>query len=78
MGASPRAAQAIVSCAKVVAVIDSRFAVSHQDVRAIAVPALQHRLVKSFEAETDGRSTRSMVERLLEEIQPYMEGSERG
>ncbi len=78
VGASPRAAQAIVSCAKVVAVIDSRFAVSHQDVRAIAVPALQHRLVKSFEAETDGRSTRSMVERLLEEIQPYMEGSERG
>jgi MoxR-like ATPase len=72
VGASPRAAQAIVSCAKIVAIIDGRFAVSQRDVRAIAVPALQHRLVRSFEAETDGRTASSMVERLIEEVCPYM------
>ena len=78
VGASPRAAQAIVSCAKVVAIIDGRFAVSHRDIRAIAVPALQHRLVRSFEAETDGRTAGSMVERLVEEIKPFMAGGVNG
>lgn len=78
VGASPRAAQAIVSCAKVVAIIDGRFAVSQRDIRAIAVPALQHRLVRSFEAETDGRTASSMVERLLEEVSPYMASNTHG
>jgi len=74
VGASPRAAQAIVTCAKVAAIIDGRFAVSHRDIRAIAIPALQHRIVRSFEAETDGRTASSMVDRLLDEIPEFVNG----
>jgi len=74
VGASPRAAQAIVSCAKVAAIIDGRFAVSHRDIRSIAVPALQHRLVRTFEAELSGRTAGSMVDRLLDELPTYLIG----
>lgn len=68
IGASPRGAQAIVSAAKVAAVVDGRFAVSRRDIRALAVPALQHRIVRTFEAETDARSTGEMIRRLLDEV----------
>ncbi len=72
VGASPRAAQAIVACAKVASIIDGRFAVSHRDIRAVAVPALQHRIVRSFEAETAARTSCEMVDRLLEEVPLFM------
>ena len=68
VGASPRGAQAIVSAAKVAAVVDGRFAVSKRDIHAIAVPALQHRIVRTFEAETDARSTSEMIARLMQEV----------
>jgi MoxR-like ATPase len=76
VGASPRAAQAIVSCAKVAAIIDGRFAVSLRDIHAVAVPALQHRIVRTFEAETDCRTSSSMVDRLLEELPVYLAGGD--
>jgi len=76
VGASPRAAQAIVSCAKVVAILDGRFAVSTRDIKAIAAPAIQHRLVRTFEAETDGRTASSMVERLLQDVKPFESGGQ--
>jgi MoxR-like ATPase len=68
VGASPRGAQAIVSAAKVAAVVDGRFAVSRRDIQAVAVPALQHRINRTFEAETDARSTSEMIVRLLQDI----------
>jgi MoxR-like ATPase len=71
-GASPRAAQAVVSCAKVAAIIDGRFAVSHKDILAIAIPALQHRIVRTFEAETDGRSASSIIGRLLKDVPRFL------
>ena len=73
VGASPRAAQAIVSCAKVAAIIDGRFAVSRRDIHAVAVPALQHRVARTFEAEMHARSAGSMIDRLIEEIPRYVE-----
>ena len=75
IGASPRGAQALVSAAKVAAVVDGRFAVSRRDIKAIAIPALQHRIVRTFEAETDSRSSSSLIARLLEEV-PYFEKGE--
>jgi MoxR-like ATPase len=54
VGASPRAAQAIVTTAKVRALLDGRFHVSIDDVHAVAAPALRHRIAPSFEAEADG------------------------
>lgn len=78
VGASPRGAQAIVSSAKVAAVVDGRFAVSRHDIEAVAVPALQHRIVRTFEAETDGRTSSSMIARLLQFVPSVMVGDEDG
>jgi MoxR-like ATPase len=68
VGASPRGAQAIIRGAKVAAVIDGRFAVSLRDVKAVAVPALQHRIVRSFEAQTANRLAIDVIEELITEI----------
>lgn len=65
IGASPRAAQALVSAARIVAVMDGRFAVSAEDVRRVAHPALRHRIVRTFEAETDGISCDDIVDQLV-------------
>ena len=63
-GASPRAAQALVSCAKVRALLDGRYAVSCDDLRAMAPAALRHRVVPSFEAEADA----TPVDRIIEHV----------
>ena len=52
-GASPRGAQALVGLARVYALLDGRFNVAFEDVRAAAFPVLRHRLILSFEAVTE-------------------------
>ncbi len=74
VGASPRGAQAIIRAAKVAAVIDRRFAVSLRDVKAVAVPALQHRIVRSFEAQTANRHSMNVIEELVGEVPVLDEG----
>jgi MoxR-like ATPase len=74
VGASPRAAQSIVSCAKVASIIDGRYAVSHRDIQAVAVSALQHRIVRTFEAETDGRTSSTIISKLLDAVPQYLGG----
>ena len=78
IGASPRAAQSIVACSKIAAIIDGRFAVSHKDIRAVSVSALQHRIVRTFEAETGGQTTAEIVGKLLNELPLYSEGYAHG
>ncbi|MCH2161052.1 MAG: MoxR family ATPase [Phycisphaerales bacterium] len=68
VGASPRAAQAIVASAKVLALMDGRYAASFQDIRAVALPALRHRIIRSFEAEADQVDADQLVEWLLERV----------
>ena len=68
IGASPRAAQAMVSTAKVVALMDGRYAASLDDVRRVALPALRHRLVRTFEAEADGVDADEIVCGVLERV----------
>ena len=53
-GASPRAAQAILAGARVRALLDGRFHVAREDVNEVAVPAMRHRLILSFEGEAEG------------------------
>ena len=65
-GASPRGAQSLVLGAKVVALLAGRVNVSYADVEEVAAPALAHRLVVNFAAETEGVTPRSIVEHLLE------------
>ena len=68
VGASPRAAQALVLSAKVLAMIEGRYHASIHDVVRMARPVLRHRLVRTFEAETDGRSTDDIIDAILEHV----------
>ena len=65
-GAGPRASQALVIGAKARAVLEGRFAAEVEDVRALAMPVLRHRLVPSFRAEAEGVRAAEIVRRLLE------------
>jgi MoxR-like ATPase len=53
-GASPRGAQALVLGAKVRALAGGRYNVSLDDLRAMALPALRHRIILNFEGEAEG------------------------
>ena len=78
-GASPRAAQALVTAARVRALVAGRFAVAFDDVAAIAQPALRHRIVRTFEADSDGIDGDQLVTMLLEDTPRYQtEGDHRG
>ncbi len=64
-GAGPRAGQAIVLAAKARALLNGRFAATREDVRALAAPALRHRLLLSFAAEAERRTPDDVVALLL-------------
>jgi MoxR-like ATPase len=63
-GSSPRGAQTLILGGKVRALLDGRFNVSLEDVRALLLPSLRHRIILNFEAQADGRT----ADDLLEEI----------
>ncbi|MDZ7372702.1 MAG: MoxR family ATPase [candidate division KSB1 bacterium] len=64
-GAGPRASQYLVLGAKARSVLDGRATPDIEDVRAVAVPVLRHRLVTTFHAEAEGITTVDVIERLL-------------
>ncbi len=53
-GASPRGLQAVILAAKIRALLEGRYAVSIDDIRHVATPALRHRLIMNFEGEAEG------------------------
>jgi MoxR-like ATPase len=67
-GAGVRGAQSLVLGAKAVALSEARGHIGFADIARVALPALRHRLVRSFEAEADGVTTDAIVEALLREI----------
>jgi len=64
-GASPRGAQALVLGAKVRALADGRYNVSLEDIKAMAVPALRHRVILNFEGEAEGVDTDTLISRVV-------------
>lgn len=64
-GASPRATIALDRCARANAYLQGRDYVSPDDVQAVAMDCLKHRLIVSFEAEASGVTSSQAVERLL-------------
>jgi MoxR-like ATPase len=64
-GASPRGAQALVLAAKAAALLDGRPNVSAEDLRAMARPALRHRLVLGYEASAAGVGADQLVDEVL-------------
>ena len=67
-GASPRAAQAMILAAKIHAVLAGRVNVSFDDVRRVALPALRHRLILSYEADAKGITADRVVAELLASV----------
>jgi MoxR-like ATPase len=65
-GASPRGAQALVLGAKVRALTEGRFNVSVEDLRALAAPALRHRIILNFEGEAEGIDTDTLIGQIVE------------
>jgi MoxR-like ATPase len=65
-GAGPRAGQALVLSAKARALLAGRFAVTLDDLRAVAAPVLRHRILVDFRAEADGIDADTVTARLLD------------
>jgi MoxR-like ATPase len=67
-GGSPRGAQALVSAGKIYALLDGRFNVSIDDIRAVALPSLRHRIILNFEGEAEGITTEAIIRSILDAV----------
>ena len=67
-GGSPRGAQALVAGGKIYALLDGRFNVSIDDIRAVALPALRHRVILNFEGEAEGITSEAIVRSILDAV----------
>ena len=67
-GGSPRGAQALVTAGKIYALLDGRFNVAIDDVRAVALPSLRHRVILNFEGEAEGITSEAIVRSILDAV----------
>ena len=67
-GAGPRGSQYLILGAKARAILNGRFAASVEDIRALAKPVLQHRLLMNFHAEAEGVTPSDVIEKVLDEV----------
>jgi MoxR-like ATPase len=67
-GASVRAAQYLVLGGKARALTSGRYHVTYEDIKALAHPVLRHRVLTNFHAQSEGITTDTLVDRLLEAI----------
>jgi MoxR-like ATPase len=67
-GASVRAAQYLVLGAKARALTSGRYHVSFEDIRALAHPVMRHRVLTNFHAQSEGLTTDTLIDRLLEAV----------
>lgn len=67
-GAGPRASQYLILGAKSRAALNGRYTPDIDDIRAVALPVLRHRIVTSFNAEADNVTPAEIIERLIKEI----------
>ncbi len=68
-GASPRGAQAIISTAKIRALLEGRYNVAFEDIYYTAYPALRHRLFMNFEGLSEGMTSDSVISEIIKEIE---------
>ena len=67
-GAGPRAGQYLIVGAKARAILEGRFHVTTQDIQAVAAPVLRHRMVTTFQADSNGITTDDVVKMLLDHV----------
>ncbi len=67
-GAGPRASQYLILGGKARAILDGRYNVSVEDVRALAYSVLRHRIILNFSAEAEGINSEELIRRLLDAV----------
>src|SRR5258707_1080622 len=67
-GASPRGAQALILGAKIRAILDNRYHVAREDLRAIGPAVLRHRLILNFEGQAEGVTTDDVVAKIVQSV----------
>lgn len=68
-GASPRGLQALITASRVRALLEGRYNVSVEDIRAVTFPALRHRIILNFDGLADGVTPENLLESLIKEVE---------
>jgi MoxR-like ATPase len=68
-GSSPRGAQALILAAKIRAILDHRYHVSSDDLRACAHPAMRHRLILNFEGQAENVQADEIIDDILRSVE---------
>jgi MoxR-like ATPase len=67
-GSSPRGAQALVECGRVLALMRGRFHLAIEDVTQVAPAVLRHRIILNFDAHADGQTPESILEAVIQGV----------
>jgi MoxR-like ATPase len=67
-GSSPRGAQALVECGRVLALMRGRLNVSVEDVQDIAAAVLRHRIILNFDAHADGQTPDTLLKEIIRSV----------
>jgi len=67
-GAGPRAGQYLIAGGKAMAAMSGRPSVSIEDIRKVAIPVLRHRISANFQAQAEGYTSESIIQRLVKEL----------
>ena len=67
-GSSPRGAQALVLAAKITAILDNRYHVAREDIRAVAANCLRHRILLNFEGQAEDVKPDTIVADVLRHV----------
>jgi len=67
-GSSPRGAQALVECGRVLALMRGRYHLSIDDIQTIAAAVLRHRIILNFDAHADGQTPDSILSAIIQGV----------
>ena len=67
-GSSPRGAQALVECGRVLALMKGRLHLSTEDVEAVAPAVLRHRIILNFDAHAEGETPETILSRIIPSV----------
>ena len=73
-GSSPRGAQALVECGRVHAALRGRAHLSSDDVHAIALSVLRHRIICNFDAHAEGQTPDSLLKEIIQTVKAPVDG----
>jgi MoxR-like ATPase len=67
-GSSPRGAQALVECGRILALMRGRFHLAIEDVTHVAAAVLRHRIILNFDAHADGQTPETILEAVIQGV----------